>query len=144
MSIARACARARPFGSLPPPLTTNTPSKYVAVHNRDKKKAGSTATTCLVLGPRLYMANVGDSRTVLCRGGKLRMASNDHKPCRADEQERVQRAGGYVSHRRVRVTKRKRKSTLIYFFSSSFFIRVLLQKLGSSISYGICMMIWYD
>ncbi|CAM9185282.1 unnamed protein product [Ectocarpus sp. 6 AP-2014] len=64
-------------------------------------EAGSTATTCLVLGPRLYMANVGDSRTVLCRGGKVRMASNDHKPSRADEQERVQRAGGFVAHRRV-------------------------------------------
>ncbi|CAN0273937.1 unnamed protein product, partial [Ectocarpus sp. 13 AM-2016] len=64
-------------------------------------KAGSTATTCLVLGPRLYMANVGDSRTVLCRGGRVRMASNDHKPSRADEQERVQRAGGFVAHRRV-------------------------------------------
>lgn len=48
------------------------------------------------------MANVGDSRTVLCRGGKVRMASNDHKPSRADEQERVQRAGGFVAHRRVR------------------------------------------
>ncbi|CAN0223498.1 unnamed protein product, partial [Ectocarpus fasciculatus] len=64
-------------------------------------EAGSTATTCLVLGPRLFMANVGDSRTVLCRGGKVRMASNDHKPSRADEQERVQRAGGFVAHRRV-------------------------------------------
>eukprot|EP00903_Cladosiphon_okamuranus_P008714 g8348.t1 len=64
-------------------------------------EAGSTATTCLVLGSRLYIANVGDSRTVLCRGGKLRMASADHKPCRPDEQERIQRAGGFVAHRRV-------------------------------------------
>lgn len=65
-------------------------------------QAGSTATTCLVLGSRLYIANVGDSRTVLCRGGKLRLASQDHKPSRADEQERVHRAGGFVAHRRVR------------------------------------------
>ncbi|CAM9932080.1 unnamed protein product, partial [Hapterophycus canaliculatus] len=64
-------------------------------------QAGSTATTCLVIGSRLYMANVGDSRTVVCRGGKLWMASLDHKPSRADEQERVQRAGGFVAHRRV-------------------------------------------
>ncbi|CAM9355359.1 unnamed protein product [Scytosiphon promiscuus] len=64
-------------------------------------EAGSTATTCLVMGSRLYMANVGDSRTVVCRGGKLWMASNDHKPSRADEQDRVQRAGGFVAHRRV-------------------------------------------
>ena len=28
---------------------------------------GSTATTCIILGNRLYCANVGDSRTILCR-----------------------------------------------------------------------------
>jgi protein phosphatase 1L len=28
---------------------------------------GSTATTALLLGKRLYCANVGDSRTMLCR-----------------------------------------------------------------------------
>ena len=28
---------------------------------------GSTATTALILGHRLYCANVGDSRTLLCR-----------------------------------------------------------------------------
>lgn len=28
---------------------------------------GSTATTALVLGPRLYASNVGDSRVLLCR-----------------------------------------------------------------------------
>lgn len=64
-------------------------------------QAGSTATTCLVLGSRLYIANVGDSRTILCRNGRLKLASQDHKPSRADEQERVHKAGGFVAHRRV-------------------------------------------
>lgn len=50
----------------------------------------------------MYIANVGDSRTVLCRNGKLRLASQDHKPSRADEEERVHKAGGFVAHRRVR------------------------------------------
>lgn len=32
---------------------------------------GSTATTALILGPRLYIANVGDSRVMLCRLNRI-------------------------------------------------------------------------
>lgn len=35
-------------------------------HNRD---AGSTASTAILVGDRLVVANVGDSRAVICRGG---------------------------------------------------------------------------
>lgn len=37
------------------------------ISNSKDAQHGSTATTCVVLGQRLYCANVGDSRTVLCR-----------------------------------------------------------------------------
>lgn len=40
--------------------------------NEDKgqlKDAGSTASTVVLLGNRLYVANVGDSRVVACRSG---------------------------------------------------------------------------
>lgn len=37
------------------------------INNSKDAQHGSTATTCIVLGQRLYCANVGDSRTVLCR-----------------------------------------------------------------------------
>lgn len=34
--------------------------------------SGSTAATLLLLGNRLYCANVGDSRVILCRAGQVR------------------------------------------------------------------------
>jgi serine/threonine protein phosphatase PrpC len=63
--------------------------------------AGSTATTALIMGNRLYSANVGDSRTIICRRGEVFLTSDDHTPQRADEVERIKNAGGFVVHRRV-------------------------------------------
>ncbi len=64
-------------------------------------ESGSTATTALILGNRIYSANVGDSRTILSRGGKLVMASNDHTPQREDEEARIKHAGGFIAGSRV-------------------------------------------
>ena len=56
----------------------------------------------LALGGRLYCANVGDSRTVLCRaGGAARALSEDHKPSRPDEAARIKAAGGFIINKRV-------------------------------------------
>mmetsp|Transcript_20621 Transcript_20621/g.29600 ORF Transcript_20621/g.29600 Transcript_20621/m.29600 type:complete len:674 (+) Transcript_20621:91-2112(+) len=62
---------------------------------------GSTATTALVLGKRLYCANVGDSRSMLCRRFAPKPMSEDHKPTREDEQKRIRDAGGFVINNRV-------------------------------------------
>jgi serine/threonine protein phosphatase PrpC len=62
---------------------------------------GSTATTALILGRRLYCANVGDSRTLLCRNFKPIAMSHDHKPSREDEAQRIRDAGGFVINNRV-------------------------------------------
>jgi len=67
----------------------------------DNPQCGSTATVGLIIANRFYNFNVGDSRTVLCRGGKVRMVSKDHKPSREDETERIKKAGGFVIHKRV-------------------------------------------
>jgi len=50
----------------------------------------------LALGNKLYIANVGDSRVVLSRGGKAIRLSYDHKPYLEDEEDRIRALDGYV------------------------------------------------
>lgn len=65
-------------------------------------QSGSTAATVLLMGRRLFAANVGDSRVVLCRsGGQCVELTSDHKPTRPDEAARVRAAGGFILHKRV-------------------------------------------
>jgi len=49
----------------------------------------------------LYVANAGDSRTVLSRGGTAKELSLDHKPENPIEKERVTKAGGFISEGRI-------------------------------------------
>lgn len=63
--------------------------------------SGSTAVLCLLDGGRLYTANAGDSRAVLARerpGGGLEAValSDDQKPDRPDERERIEANRGRV------------------------------------------------
>ncbi|XVF12982.1 hypothetical protein REPUB_Repub08aG0167300 [Reevesia pubescens] len=60
------------------------------------KTMGSTAVVVLVGREEVVVANCGDSRAVLCRGGTAVALSRDHKPDRPDERERVEAAGGRV------------------------------------------------
>ncbi|KAJ9552950.1 hypothetical protein OSB04_016995 [Centaurea solstitialis] len=57
---------------------------------------GSTASTAVLVGNHLYVANVGDSRTVISKAGKAIALSDDHKPNRSDERKRIESAGGVV------------------------------------------------
>ena len=85
-ALTRACLR--------------TDEAFLATSSRPQ--AGSTATTVLVAGRRLWCANVGDSRSVLGRAGGAALAlSEDAKPSRPDEQARIKAAGGFVIHKRV-------------------------------------------
>ncbi|GFE52633.1 phosphatase 2C domain-containing protein [Babesia ovis] len=65
---------------------------------------GSTSVVLVVLGgetPAILVANAGDSRAVLCRGGRAVALSHDHKPHLREEGERIRRAGGSVTNGRV-------------------------------------------
>ncbi|KAF5836338.1 phosphatase 2C-like domain-containing protein [Dunaliella salina] len=57
---------------------------------------GSTAVVALVGSRKAWVANCGDSRAVLCRGSRAIQLTDDHKPEREDEAERVEKAGGQV------------------------------------------------
>ena len=58
-------------------------------------RAGSTATTALLLGNLLICPNVGDSRTVICSSGKARALSEDHKPDLPRERARIEALGRF-------------------------------------------------
>ncbi|KAK2846512.1 hypothetical protein Q5P01_009511 [Channa striata] len=73
-------------------------------------KDGSTATCVLVVEDVVYVANLGDSRAVLCRmeataEGQRRPVtlalSKEHNPTIYEERMRIQRAGGTVRDGRV-------------------------------------------
>ena len=55
----------------------------------------------LIVGNKLYCANVGDARGIMCRDGKALDLSVDHKAKRKDEQERIKSQGGYIVYGRV-------------------------------------------
>ncbi|KAL0340985.1 UNVERIFIED_CONTAM: putative protein phosphatase 2C 76 [Sesamum radiatum] len=57
---------------------------------------GSTASTAVLVGNHLYVANVGDSRTIISKAGQAIALSEDHKPNRTDERKRIESAGGVV------------------------------------------------
>lgn len=57
---------------------------------------GSTALVVLVSACQIVAANCGDSRAILCRGSQIIPLSQDHKPDRVDEEQRIMRTGGRV------------------------------------------------
>lgn len=60
--------------------------------------AGTTALIAILEGSKLIVANVGDSRGVMCDGrGNAIPLSFDHKPQQMRERKRIKEAGGFVT-----------------------------------------------
>ena len=57
-------------------------------------RGGSTAVTgILINGEKLVIANVGDSRAVICKNGVAKQLSIDHEPSK--EKRLIESRGGY-------------------------------------------------
>jgi protein phosphatase 2C family protein 2/3 len=63
--------------------------------------SGCTASTALISDTKIYVANAGDSRTVLGVKGRAKPLSFDHKPQNEGEKARICAAGGFVDFGRV-------------------------------------------
>lgn len=74
-------------------------------HSRTSSSSSSSANSLKKRQHRqpvfLHIANVGDCRAVLCRGGNAVAITTDHTPSVPSEAARVEAAGGFVSRGRV-------------------------------------------
>ena len=75
-----------------------TDDLYLEQDELQKNDDGCTATTAVIVGRRLVVAHVGDSRAVLGEGGTATPLTDDHKPNRPDERNRIENVGGTVVH----------------------------------------------
>lgn len=64
-------------------------------------QSGCTAIVALVTPTHIIVANSGDSRSVMAKGGRTVEMSFDHKPINPGERTRIQNAGGLVRSNRV-------------------------------------------
>ncbi|KAH7287030.1 hypothetical protein KP509_32G034000 [Ceratopteris richardii] len=61
------------------------------------ENVGTTAVVAVLSSSHIVVANCGDSRALLCKGGEAIALSQDHKPERVDETRRIEAAGGCVT-----------------------------------------------
>ncbi|XP_022087933.1 protein phosphatase 1K, mitochondrial-like [Acanthaster planci] len=75
-------------------------ARYLHMELQDPalENSGTTATVCLLRnGNELVVANVGDSRAILCRKGRAVRLSRDHQPEVDSERERIEASKGFIS-----------------------------------------------
>ena len=82
-------------------------SKLISTQKSEDEIAnmtGCTACVCVIdeLNKKLYFANAGDSREVLCKKGIAYPMSVDHKPDLQIEKNRIYKADGWITDGRVK------------------------------------------
>ncbi|KAL6985063.1 protein-serine,threonine phosphatase [Sarracenia purpurea var. burkii] len=71
--------------------------RFILDNSMQLGPGGSTAVTAIVIdGKDLWVANVGDSRAVLCERGSANQLTVDHEP--HSERRRIEKQGGFVSN----------------------------------------------
>ncbi|KAI4129752.1 MAG: hypothetical protein LQ347_003639 [Umbilicaria vellea] len=67
----------------------------------EEEVSGCTASVGIITNTQIYVANAGDSRSVLGVKGRAKPLSYDHKPQNEGEKARICAAGGFVDFGRV-------------------------------------------
>jgi len=67
----------------------------------EEEVSGCTASVGIISKDKIWVANAGDSRSVLGIKGRAKPLSYDHKPQNEAEKARIQAAGGFVDFGRV-------------------------------------------
>lgn len=71
--------------------------RFILENSMQLGPGGSTAVTAIVIdGKDLWVANVGDSRAVLCERGSANQLTVDHEP--HTERKRIEKQGGFVTN----------------------------------------------
>lgn len=74
-----------------------TTDQEILSHSPDLGRGGSTAVTAILINnQKLWVANVGDSRAVVSRGGEAAQMTTDHEP--NTERGSIETRGGFVSN----------------------------------------------
>ena len=72
-------------------------TKYaIDINNNLKDTSGSCGVIAIIKHNKLIIANIGDSRIILFKNGKLFFQTEDHKPNTEREKERIKNSGGQV------------------------------------------------
>lgn len=73
-------------------------NKYILENAKQLGPGGSTAVTAIVVdGKDMWVANVGDSRAVVCERGAANQLTVDHEPHTTNERQRIEKQGGFVT-----------------------------------------------
>jgi len=73
-------------------------NKYILENAKQLGTGGSTAVTAIVVdGKDMWIANVGDSRAVVCERGAANQLTVDHEPHTTNERQRIEKQGGFVT-----------------------------------------------
>ncbi|XP_027935639.1 uncharacterized protein LOC114190798 isoform X2 [Vigna unguiculata] len=80
-------------------------AKFSEEASKNNFHSGSTATIALVADDKILVANIGDSKAILCsknfqspKEAKVKELTSDHHPDRDDERNRVETAGGQIQN----------------------------------------------
>jgi len=98
--------------------------------------SGCTAVVALLKNNFLYVANLGDPRSVLSRNNKAFPLSSDHKPEDQTEKQRIERAGGeVVSGSIIKVDNSIKFRVLL----ATIYIKKILVCLSVCLSLSLCL-----